>query len=108
MWGGGSVIAVNMGHTLDFRHQLGIVVDQKTYALGASVGAWLTVETYYKGKPTGDKFTDWKVLGANVIGYGEKNLLLMQPKEMYDEIRLTIAGVVSALDVQKFFSKKGL
>lgn len=101
--GGGSVIAVNMGHTLDFRHQLGIVVDQKTYALGASVGAWLTVETYYKDKPTGDKFTDWKVLGANVIGYGEKNLLLMQPKEMYDEIRLTIAGVVSALDVQKFY-----
>lgn len=101
--GGGSVIAVNMGRTLDFRHQLGIVVDQKTYALGASVGGWLTVETYYKGKKTGDKFTDWNVLGANVAGYGEKNLLLMQPKNVYDEVRLTIAGVVSALDIQKFY-----
>lgn len=101
--GGGSVIAVNMGHTLDFRHQLGIVVDQKTYALGASVGGWLTVETYYRGEKTGDKFTDWNVLGANVAGYGEKNLLLMQPKEIYDEIRLTIAGVISALDIQKFY-----
>ena len=101
--GGGSVIAVNMGRTLDFRHQLGLVVDQKTYALGASVGGWLTVETYYRGEKTGDKFTDWNVLGANVAGYGEKNLLLMQPKEIYDEIRLTIAGVISALDIQKFY-----
>lgn len=101
--GSGSVIAVNMGRTLDFRHQLGIVVDQKTYALGASVGGWLTVETYYKGERTGDKFTDWNVLDANVAGYGEKNLLLMQPKELYDEVRLTIAGVVSALDIQKFY-----
>ena len=101
--GAASVIAVNMGRTLDFRHQLGIVVDQKTYALGASVGGWLTVETYYKGEKTGDKFTDWNVIGANVAGYGEKSLLLMQPKELYDEVRLTIAGVVSALDIQKFY-----
>ena len=101
--GAASVIAVNMGRTLDFRHQLGIVTDNKTYALGASVGGWLTVETYYQGKKTGDKFTDWNVIGANVAGYGEKNLLLMQPKELYDEIRLTIAGVVSALDIQSFY-----
>lgn len=101
--GGGSVIAVNMGRTLDFRHQLGIVVDQKTYALGASVGGWLTVETYYRGEKTGDRFADWHVLGANVAGYGEKSLLLMQPKELYDEVRLTLAGVVSALDIQKFY-----
>lgn len=101
--GAASVIAVNMGRTYDFRHQLGIVTDQKTYALGATVGGWLTVETYYQGKPTGDKFTDWNVLGANVAGYGDKSLLLMQPKEIYDEVRLTLAGVVSALDIQKFY-----
>lgn len=101
--GTGSVIAVKMGRTLDYRHQLGLVVDNKTYVAGVQVGGWLTLATYYKGVPTGDEFTDWGVVGVNVIGYGDKNFLLMQPKQMYDEVRLTIAGTVSALDIQKFY-----
>lgn len=101
--GGGTVIAVNMGRTLDYRHQLGLVVDNKTYTLGAKVGGWLTVTTYNKGVETGDKFTDWNVLGVNAIGYGDKNFLLMQPKKKYDEVRITVAGIVGALDIQSFY-----
>lgn len=101
--GSGKIIAINMGRTLDFRHQLGIVVDNKTYVAGVNVGNWLTVRTYYRGQPTGDEFTEWGILGVNVIGYGDKNYLIMQPKKRYDEVRIEIASIVGALDIQSYY-----
>ena len=101
--GSGHTIAVNMGRQLDYHHQLGIVVDNKTFLAAVKVGNWLTVETFKDGEPTGDKFTDWKVIGADVAGFGDKNILFFQPKNAYDEVRLTLASIVGALDVQKFY-----
>lgn len=101
--GKGSIIAVNMGRTLDFRHQLCIVVDDKTYLAGVNVGNWLKVTTYMNGTPTGDEFNEWNVLGVNAIGYGDKRIMVMQPKSNYDEVRLEIAGVAGVLDFQNFF-----
>ena len=98
-----SIIAVNMGRTLDFRHQLCIVVDDKTYLAGVNVGNWLKVTTYMNGEPTGDEFNEWKVLGVNAIGYGDKRIMMMQPKSNYDEVRLEIAGIAGVLDFQNFF-----
>ncbi|MQN12108.1 hypothetical protein F7D95_04580, partial [Prevotella copri] len=76
--GSGHTIAVNMGRILDYHHQLGIVIDNKTFLAAVKVGNWLTVETFMDGKPTGDKFTDWKVIGADVAGFGDKNILFFQ------------------------------
>lgn len=101
--GSGRIIAVNMGRILDYHHQLGIVVDNKTFLAAVKVGRWLTVETFMDGEPTGDKFTDWKVIGADVAGFGDKNILFFQPKNAYNEVRLTLASIVGALDVQKFY-----
>lgn len=101
--GSGHTIAVNMGRILDYHHQLGIVVDNKTFLAAVKVGNWLTVETFKDGEPTGDKFTDWKVIGADVAGFGDKNILFFQPKTAYNEVRLTLASIVGALDVQKFY-----
>lgn len=101
--GSGSIIAVNMGRTLDFRHQLCIVVDNDTYLAGVKVGNWLKVTTYMNGTPTGDEFNEWKVLGVNAIGYGDKRIMVMQPKSNYDEVRLEIAGIAGVLDFQNFF-----
>lgn len=101
--GSGSIIAVNMGRTLDFRHQLCIVVDDKTYLAGVNVGNWLKVTTYMNGTATGDEFNEWNVLGVNAIGYGDKRIMMMQPKSNYDEVRLEIAGVAGVLDFQNFF-----
>ena len=101
--GSGHTIAVNMGRILDYHHQLGIVVDNKTFLAAVKVGNWLTVETFMDGEPTGDKFTDWKVIGADVAGFGDKNILFFQPKNAYNEVRLTLASIVGALDVQKFY-----
>lgn len=101
--GKGSIIAVNMGRTLDFRHQLCIVVDNDTYLAGVKVVNWLRVTTYMNGTPTGDEFNEWNVLGVNAIGYGDKRIMMMQPKSNYDEVRLEIAGVAGVLDFQNFF-----
>lgn len=101
--GNGSIIAVNMGRTLDFRHQLCIVVDNDTYLAGVNVGNWLKVTTYMNGTATGDEFKEWNVLGVNAIGYGDKRIMMMQPKSNYDEVRLEIAGVAGVLNFQNFF-----
>lgn len=101
--GSGGIIAVNMGRTLDFRHQLCIVVDDKTYLAGVKVGNWLKVTTYMNGEPTGDEFKEWNVLGVNAIGYGDKRIMMMQPKSNYDEVRLEIAEIAGVLDSQNFF-----
>lgn len=101
--GTGQTFAVKMGKTLDYHHQLGIVIDNKTYLADVRVGSWLKVETYRNGEPTGDNNTDWNVVGANVAGFGDKNILFMQPKNAYDEVRITVGRVVGALDVIKFY-----
>lgn len=101
--GVGQTFAVKMGRTLDYHHQLGIVIDNKTFLAAVDVGDWLTVETFKDGNSTGDKFTDWDVISAKVAGYGDKNILFLQPKKAYDEVRFTLAKIVGALDVQKFY-----
>lgn len=101
--GVGQTFAVKMGRTLDYHHQLGIVIDNKTFLAAVNVGNWLTVETFKDGNSTGDKFTDWKVISAKVAGYGDKNILFLQPKKAYDEVRFTLGKSVGALDVQKFY-----
>ena len=101
--GGGQTIAVNMGRTLDFRHQLCLVVDNATYLAAIQVGNWIKVSTYLRGQATGDEFQEWNVLGVNVIGYGDKNIMVMQPKSSYDEVRIEIGIIVGALKIQKFY-----
>ncbi|MCM1116163.1 MAG: hypothetical protein NC342_01315 [Pseudoflavonifractor sp.] len=101
--GHSDTIAINLGRTLDFRHQLGIIMDHKTFAAAVNVGSWLTVETYYNGKPTGDKFNDWNVIDADVAGYGDLEFLYIQPQTVYDEVLISSSAVVSALDVKKFY-----
>lgn len=101
--GAGTVLAVRTGKTLDYRHQLGIILDNKTYLAGITAGTWMTVQTYYDGVETGDKFTNWNVLGLDVIGYGDKKYLMMYPKSRYDEVRITMAGVASVLDTQTIY-----
>ena len=101
--GGGTVFSIKPGYTLDFRHQLCIVVDNNTYLAGIDAGKWLTVRTYYQDTPTGDEFTNWNVLGVNVIGYGDKSILILQPKARYDEVQIEVAGVAGVLSFQKFY-----
>lgn len=96
--GTGIVLCVKPGRILDKSQQLGLVLDNKTFALGVGVGSWITISTYLNGQETGEKFSDWNTVGLDVIGYGDRRYLISQPTLPYDEIRIAIASVVSALD----------
>ena len=101
--GSGLVVAVKLGKTVDYRHQIGVVMDDQTFLAGVKVGTWMTIETYYNGQPTGDKFDDWGVLGLNLIGYGDKRYLVNQPTRNFDEVRITFAGIADVLNSYKLY-----
>lgn len=95
--GGGFVAAIDLGRTYTPNHEIGMIVDSKTYLASVDLGNWVTFELYKDGVATGDRQTDWKVLGVNAIGYGDKTYLTMHPTKEFDEIRITYANVVQAL-----------
>jgi hypothetical protein len=102
--GGGYRIAINLGKTLDYRHQLCVVMDTvDNKVLQANVGKWLTIETYRNGKATGDKKSDWKVLGVDLLTMNEQQVYVMNPKQPYDEVVITLGGVVNAVEFQKIY-----
>ncbi len=101
--GSGLVVAVKLGKTVEYRHQIGVVMDDQTFLAGVKVGTWMTIETYYNGQPTGDKFDDWGVLGLNLIGYGDKRYLVNQPTRNFDEVRITFAGIADVLNSYKLY-----
>ncbi|MDE7413483.1 MAG: T9SS type A sorting domain-containing protein [Muribaculaceae bacterium] len=94
----GVTIAVNLGRTLDYRHQLGIVTDNNTYLAGVKLADVIQVKTLYRGEETGDIFNDWNVVDANVAGFGDKKYIIISPKYMYDEVLLTFVGTVNVLN----------
>ena len=113
---GGTKIAVKLGRRADYRQQLAIVMDNNNYEsifggkdgkgfdpLGIGVGKWMKVETCLDGKATGEVKTDWSVIGADVLTTKNHNIYVWNPTKPYDEVVITIAGIVKAADVQKIY-----
>lgn len=101
--GEGVILPIRLGRTFDFRHQIGIVLDNKTFVADVNLGSWLKVKTYYNDEWTGDEFTDWNAIDVNAVGYGDKTILFLQPKSKYDEIIIEIGTVGKVLDIIKFY-----
>ena len=96
---GGSVLAIKLGVTATRNKQLVVVVDKKAFGLNADVINALVVKTYNKGgeKPV-ETFSDWSILGANVITLGDKGYIFINPKSDYDEVVITQGEGVKALN----------
>lgn len=96
---GGSVLAIKLGVTATRNKQLVVVVDKKAFGLGVDVINALVVKTYNKGgeKPV-ETFSDWSVLGANVITLGDKGYIFINPKSDYDEVVITQGEGIKLLD----------
>ena len=116
--GGGTKIAVKLGHKADYRQQLAIVMDNNNYQsifggkddknpgfdpLRVGVGKWMTVKTYLDGQPTGDEKTDWNVLGADVLTTKGHNIYVWNPTKQYDEVVITLANIVDVGNLQKIY-----
>lgn len=95
----GSVLAVKLGVTATRNKQLVVVVNKEAVGLGVDVAGAIVVKTYKTGaeKPI-QTFSDWSVLGANVITLGDKGYIFINPKDDYDEVAITEGDGVSALD----------
>lgn len=121
--GVGTTLAVNLGVTATRNKQLVVVVNQAALGLGVNLGSGIVVKTYkkkttatdpakaYKADEQGSEdsqkeedsdvvetFSDWSILGANVITRGDLGFIVLTPKQDYDEVSITQGAAVQAAD----------
>ena len=94
---GGSTISVNMGKVVDKGQQLVMVTQNLALGLGASLGEGLKLTTYLDGVEQ-EELTDWKVLGADVIGNKGDSYAVLNPTKSFNQVRITPIKVLSALE----------
>lgn len=94
---GGAKITVNMGKVIDKGQQLIMVTQNLALGLGASLGEGLKLTTYLDGKEQ-EELTNWKVLGADVIGSKGDSYAVLNPTKSFDQVRITPIKVLSALE----------
>lgn len=93
----GATISVNMGKVIDKGQQLVMVTQNLALGLGASLGEGLKLTTYLDGKEQ-EELTNWKVLGADVIGSKGDSYAVLNPTKSFDQVRITPVKVLSALE----------
>lgn len=126
--GKGSILAVKLGVTATLNKQLVVVVNQAALGLGVDVGSGIVVKTYKKKEAAADPtkaykadeqgsedsqktddsdvvetFSDWSVLGANVITRGNKGFVVLTPKQDYDEVSITQGAAVQVAEGLKVY-----
>ncbi len=94
---GGATISVNMGKVVDKGQQLVMVTQNLALGLGASLGEGLKLTTYLDGAEQ-EELTDWKVLGADVIGNKGDSYAVLNPTKSFNQVRITPVKVLSALE----------
>ena len=92
----GATISVNMGKVIDKGQQLVMVTRKLALGLGVSLGDGLKLTTYLDGKEQ-EELTNWKVLGADVIGSKGDSYAVLNPTKSFNQVRITPVDVVSAL-----------
>ena len=94
---GGSTISVNMGKVVDKGQQLVMVTQNLALGLGASLGEGLKLTTYLDGEKQ-EELTNWKVLGADVIGSKGDSYAVLNPTKSFNQVRITPVKALSALE----------
>ena len=92
----GATISVNMGKVVDKGQQLVMVTQNLALGLGASLGEVLKLTTYLDDEKQ-EELTNWKVLGADVIGSKGDSYAVLNPTKSFNQVRITPVDVVSAL-----------
>ncbi len=93
---GGATISVNMGKVIDKGQQLVMVTRKLALGLGVSLGDGLKLTTYLDDEKQ-EELTNWKVLGADVIGSKGDSYAVLNPTKSFNQVRITPVDVVSAL-----------
>ena len=93
---GGATISVNMGKVIDKGQQFVMVTRKLALGLGVGLGEGLKLTTYLDGKEQ-EELTNWKILGADVIGSEGDGYAVLNPTKSFDQVRITPVKVLSAL-----------
>lgn len=126
--GVGSILAVKLGVTATRNKQLVVVVNQAALGVGVNLGSGIVVKTYKKKEAAADPakaykadeqgsedsqktddsdvvetFSDWSILGANLITRGDKGFVVLTPKQDYDEVSITQGAAVQVADGLKVY-----
>lgn len=126
--GEGSILAVKLGVTATRNKQLVVVVNQAALGVGVDLGSGIVVKTYKKEEAAADPakaykadeqgsedsqktddsdvvetFSDWSILGANLITRGDKGFVVLTPKQDYDEVSITQGAAVQVADGLKVY-----
>lgn len=126
--GEGSILAVKLGVTATRNKQLVVVVNQAALGVGVDLGSGIVVKTYKKKETAADPakaykadeqgsedsqktddsdvvqtFSDWSILGANLITRGDKGFIVLTPTKDYDEVSITQGAAVKVADGLKVY-----
>ena len=126
--GEGSILAVKLGVTATRNKQLVVVVNQAALGVGVDLGSGIVVKTYKKKEAAADPakaykadeqgsedsqktddsdvvqtFSDWSILGANLITRGDKGFIVLTPTKDYDEVSITQGAAVKVADGLKVY-----
>lgn len=93
----GTTIAVNIGKMVNPTQQLVMVTNKLALGVGLGLGDVLKLSTWRDGEFVED-LTDWKVLGADVIGSTGDSYAVLSPSKPFDQVRIMPSKVVSALN----------
>ena len=100
---GSTSISIKLGRVLGPNQQIGFIVDRKTFVGNVNLLQTTKVRTYLDGTWQ-DEMTEWGLLGVDLIGNGDYQYLMINPKYPYDEVELTFSSLVSALNTMKIYS----
>ena len=94
---GAATISVNMGKVVDKGQQLVMVTQNLALGLGVNLGDGLKLTTYLDDEKQ-EELTNWKVLGADVIGSKGDSYAVLNPTKSFDQVRITPVKALSALN----------
>ena len=98
----GANVAVNVGKGVAKGQKIIMVSEDKELGLGIKLIKAIKLITYLNGQEM-EELTDWKVLGADVIGTGGKQYATLRPKRPFNQVRLTVVGGLNLADNIKVY-----
>ena len=93
----GAYVTVNVGKVVDKGQKIIMVSEDKELGLGVKLIKAIKLTTCLNGVDQ-EELTDWKVLGADVIGTGGKQYATLKPTKSFNQVRLTVVGGLNLAD----------
>ena len=98
----GAYVTVNVGKIVDKGQKIIMVSEDKELGLGVKLIKAIKLTTCLNGVDQ-EELTDWKVLGADVIGTGGKQYATLKPTKPFNQVRLTVVGGLNLADNIKVY-----